>query len=130
MTSEISRELLHLGKKHKNLVVLTSLSELDSGLEDFARFFGERYFTFGLGIENMVGAAVGFALRGKLPVIVGEGVLEKAFSQVKHDVCEVNLNVKIVDFGGVRDFKGLDNLKLSESLEEMVDEYGPSLKVL
>lgn len=126
MITELGQELLHLGKKYKNMVVLSTLPENSSGLEDFARFFGDRYFTFGLGTQNMVSAAVGFVLRGKLPVLVGEGVLEKAFIQVKSDLCLPNLNVKIVDFALESRFQGsLPNLQFRNSLEDMVAEYGP-----
>lgn len=109
--------ILQLGKKYANLVVLTT----DSDCADFAKFFPNRYFTFGNGMRNMVSAAAGFALRGKLPVIIADGVIEGCFDQVLNDLCKPNLNVKIMDRRG----EGLINgLAACEDFASACEKYG------
>lgn len=121
-------ELIRLAKKYPNLVVLVSIPAKAAGVEAFAQAFSDRYFTFGLGERNMVSAAAGFALRGKLPVLVGKDLLNKALDQIQKDICLPNLNVKIVNLG-----KELipDALKLekSASLEVLIEGYGPGMLV-
>jgi len=59
--------LAELSGKYKNIVVLDS--DVGSSLftNIFAQNFPERHFNFGIAESNMVGAACGFAIRGKIP---------------------------------------------------------------
>jgi transketolase C-terminal domain/subunit len=127
--------LLKLGKSFKNLVVLDTGSVKNADCDEFIKFFGERYFAFGLSESNMISAAAGFAIAGKTPVILGSArfLLSTAFDQVYNDICLPNLNVKIVGLGdGEIDkelVKILPNIKAEEGdflvLEKMMREYGP-----
>lgn len=89
--------LVKLGNKFKNVVVLTANMEAAIGTNAFAKVFPDRHFNFGNGIANMVAAATGFTVRGKIPFVceyaatVG-GVLD----QIRNYICYPNLNVKIV----------------------------------
>lgn len=128
--------LLKLGKHFKNIVVLDTGSVRNSDCEEFIKFFGDRYFNFGLAESNMISAAAGFAIAGKTPVIFGSArfLLSTAFDQVYNDICIPNLNVKIVGLGdGEVDrelVKILPNLKVEDGdfavLEKMMGEYGPA----
>jgi transketolase C-terminal domain/subunit len=127
--------LLKLGKKFKNLVVLDTGSVKNPDCDEFVKFFGDRYFGFGLAESNMISAAAGFAIAGKTPVIFGSArfLLSTAFDQVFNDICVPNLNVKIVGLGdGEIDkelVKILPNLNVEEGdfsvLEKMLEGYGP-----
>ena len=127
--------LLKLGKKFKNLVVLDTGSVKNPDCDEFVKFFGDRYFGFGLAESNMISAAAGFAIAGKTPVIFGSArfLLSTAFDQVFNDICIPNLNVKIVGLGdGEIDkelVKILPNLNVEEGdfsvLEKMLEGYGP-----
>ena len=118
-------ELLKLAKKHKNLVVLSA-----TGCEEFSKYFPERCFSFGWAEANMVSAAAGFALAGKMPVVIGNGrfLFSKAFDQIQNDICIPNLNVKIIGRGDERIVKGLKNMKVLSSVDfkEMALNYGPT----
>lgn len=125
-------QLLKLAKNNKNIVVLSS-STVDDASE-FAKYFPERFFDFGLGEQNMISVASGLALSGKLPIVFGNGnfLIERAFEQIKSDVCVPNLNVKIIGFGGgsfnKKLAKTLPSFKVFEdvdSLTEMVESFGP-----
>lgn len=115
-------ELINLAKKYSNLVLLSSLSAQDSECDDFEKFFSDRFFTFGMAERAMITAAAGFALRGKLPVVVGRGILTKAKDQIEKDLCAPNLNVKIIDLEG-GSCEGLEKFK---RLEELLGGYGPA----
>lgn len=124
--------LTKLAKAHKNVVLLYTEALCSKDCEEFARFFPERSFSFGLAEANMISAAAGFALAGKLPVVVGnaEFLLERAFEQIKNDICLPNLNVKMMAFGhsemAIALLKLLPNIILVEGgLQEIFDQYGP-----
>lgn len=128
--------LLKSGKSVKNLVILDTGSVRNLECEEFAKFFPDRYFGFGLAESNILSAAAGFAIAGKLPVVFGSArfLLSAAFDQVYHDICLPNLNVKIVGLGeGDVDkelIKILPNMKAVngnfESVEQVLKEYGPT----
>lgn len=128
--------LLKLGKSIRNMVVLDTGSVRTQECEEFAKFFPDRYFGFGLAEANILSAAAGFAIAGKLPVVFGSArfLLSTAFDQVYHDICLPNLNVKIVGLGeGDVDkelTKILPNMKVVkgdfESVEQILKEYGPT----
>lgn len=119
--------MLKLAKKYKNLVVLSS--GLSPNLQEFVKFFPDRYFSFGRAHANIAGVSAGFALRGKIPVVVcDENFISRAFEQIKSCICEPNLNVKI--FGGDEGLelvKILPNMKVfSGNIDEAFLEYGPA----
>lgn len=126
--------LLKLAKANKNLVVL-SVNAARCG--DFAKFFPDRFFAFGAAEANMISCAAGFALAGKLPVVVGDSefLFSRSFDQIYNDICLPNLNVKIFAVGkGDENFESaissLPNLKIykekdTEEIEKAVNEYGP-----
>ena len=128
--------LIRLGKNIKNLVVLDTGAIKDSDCEEFAKVFPDRYFCFGLAESNMISAAAGFAIAGKLPVIFGNArfLLSRAFDEIYNDICVPNLNVKIVGFGksetDMQLTKILPNMSVTEATDEMleraVQEYGPA----
>lgn len=126
----MSNELLKLGKKYKNLVVLSAGTGVHGICEEFARYFPDRCFSFGSGTKNMVSAAVGFVSTGKLPLVVGDELFTLAFEQIRDDICSTNLNVKFLVGGEIDEelleAKGLfPNLEGVESLDRCFEEYGP-----
>jgi transketolase len=75
---------------------------LEADLGDFGGFpfrdeFPDRYFDFGIAEASLVGAAGGFALRGKIPLIntFASFALMRACEQVRLELCYHNANAKI-----------------------------------
>ena len=128
--------LIRLGKNIKNLVILDTGAIKDSDCEELAKVFPDRYFCFGLAESNMISAAAGFAIAGKLPLIFGNArfLLSRAFDEIYNDICLPNLNVKIVGCGQAdvdkELVKILPNMSVTEGdlsmLDRIVQEYGPA----
>lgn len=92
------KTLAQLGKEDERIVVLTA-DALDSTRgSTFAEKFPDRTFNFGIAEANMVSAAAGFAIAGKIPIVTGYGFLlsMRAAEQVRTDICYPGLNVKLV----------------------------------
>jgi transketolase len=86
------------GEKHENLVLLGADAVESTRAIDFANLFPERSFNFGIAEQEMLSAAAGFALCGKIPVVAAYGFLIslRGCEQVRTDICYPNLNVKLV----------------------------------
>ncbi len=148
-----SEPLIGFAKKYENMVILNNDSTRDAGTAHFSRFFDNRYFNFGLQEANMVSCAAGFAIRGKLPVIIGysSNIIANAWKQIKTDICYSNLNVKIIGLcsgisGGqdgagmhmaedISMLRALPNLKIFSPadfneakavFEYMLEDFGPT----
>lgn len=146
-------EIVGLARKHRNVVALCGDFSTKLGLTRFSETLPERYFNFGLGEENVLAAASGFVVRGKLPFVVGYAgtLLGENWKILRDLVCYPNLNVKIVGFGAglsvgqegvglqaTEDLaiaRALPNMKIlipadeaefSFMLREMMDDYGPT----
>ena len=135
--------ILVLGKKYKNMVVLTADFTKEFNLTNYISENRYRHFNFGLTPGNMVSAACGMLVRGKLPLIcsVSDFLVGNALSQINNDICFANLNVKFVGISGeidaMNDVKILSNLKnmeifqpdtekdLVNDLKTMFEKYGP-----
>lgn len=90
--------LLELGEKNKDIVVLSADLTDSTRIKWFKEKFPERFFCFGVAEQDMVGAAAGFALSGKIPFACTFGIFAagRAWDQVRISVDYMNLNVKII----------------------------------
>lgn len=117
-------KLLQLGKGYQNMVLLVGDLVEEALVSEFEQFFPTRIFRFGKGERNMLTAAAGFCLAGKLPVVLGEDLLEKGLEQVVKVLAAARMNVRLVSFGRA---VTVDNLKIVKDLEEFeksFEEYG------
>ncbi len=89
--------LVELGKADPNVVVLSGDLEDSTRAIWFKEKYPERFFQIGIAEQNMVGAAAGFALSGKIPFACSFGVFVtgRAWEHIRTSVCNMNLNVKI-----------------------------------
>ncbi len=90
--------LIELGKENPNIVVLTADLGKSTKAGIFQDVFPERFFNFGVAEQNMMSAAAGLALGGKIPFVSTFAVFAsmRACEQVRTDIAYPNLNVKIV----------------------------------
>ena len=90
-------ELLELGKKNKDIVVLDSDLKGATKTNLFAKEFPERFFDMGIAEADMIGTAAGLATCGKIPYSSTFAVFAagRAYDQIRNSVCYPKLNVKI-----------------------------------
>lgn len=124
----IEEQLIDLGRKHKNLVVLVDDSVGGIADSQFGQIYRNQCFQFGKGVQNMFAAAAGFAAVGKLPLVIGD--VSAAYKQILTCIATPNLNVKIMGSEDDIFIGRLPNMKVAEDLESMFEGYGPEyLKV-
>ena len=89
--------LLKAGEANPNVVALTADLKGSLKMDAFAAQFPERFIQCGIAEANMVGAAAGLAITGKIPFIgsFAEFVTGRVYDQIRQEVAYGNTNVKI-----------------------------------
>lgn len=85
------------GKKDPRIVAMTADLIGSLKMDAFAKDFPERFVQCGIAEANMVGAAAGLALTGKVPFIgsFAEFVTGRVYDQIRQEVAYGHTNVKI-----------------------------------
>ena len=94
--------IIALGEADNRVVVLgADLSESTRALW-FKERFPDRFFSFGIAEQNMLGAAAGMSLTGLIPFVSSYGVFlsGRAWDQIRTTICYSNLNVKLAGAHG------------------------------
>lgn len=96
------RGLVELGKINKDVVVLSADLTDSTRANWFKKDFPDRFFGLGVAEQDMIGAAAGFALMGKIPFACTFGVFAsgRAWDQIRVSVAYMDLNVKIIGTHG------------------------------
>lgn len=94
--------LVELGKINKDVVVLSADLTDSTRANWFKKEFPDRFFGLGVAEQDMMGAAAGFALMGKIPFACTFGVFAsgRAWDQIRVSIAYMNLNVKIIGTHG------------------------------
>ena len=89
--------LLKAGQADKRIVAMTADLKGSLKMDAFAAEFPERFVQCGIAEANMVGAAAGLAITGKIPFIgsFAEFVTGRVYDQIRQEVAYGNTNVKI-----------------------------------
>lgn len=89
--------LLKAGQADKRVVALTADLKGSLKMDAFAAEFPERFIQCGIAEANMVGAAAGLAITGKIPFIgsFAEFVTGRVYDQIRQEVAYGCTNVKI-----------------------------------
>jgi len=120
--------LLDIGKVEPKTVLLGADSLGSAGGQLFRDKFPERTFNFGIAEPNMLGAAAGFAMLGKIPISIVYGfVVARAYEQIRDDLCYNQKNAKIISqtvtfdlaSGGVT-HHAVEDMSLLNNLPNMV----------
>ncbi len=90
--------LTEMAKKNTNIVALTSDLMRSNKTADFKKAIPERFFNFGIAEMNMVGAAAGMAVSGKIPYVSSFAVFLslRCAEGLRTDVAYPNLNVRFI----------------------------------
>ncbi len=93
--------LSEIGRTNKDIVVLDADLSSSTKTNKFAEIFPERFFNMGIAEQNMLGAALGFAISGKTPVVSGFSIFTtgRAWEFIRL-ACHDNLNIKIITTHG------------------------------
>lgn len=94
--------ILKLAEENEQVVALTADLTDSVKLKDFEARFPNRFFNFGVAEQNMMGAAAGLTLAGKIPFACTYAVFSsmRACEQMRTDVAYNDLPVKIVSSHG------------------------------
>ena len=94
--------LVELGKRNKDIVVLSADLTDSTRANWFKKEFPERFFGLGVAEQDMIGTAAGLALEGKIPFACTFGVFAsgRAWDQIRVSVAYMDLNVKIAGTHG------------------------------
>jgi transketolase len=89
--------LLEAGRANPDIVALTADLKGSLKMDAFAAEFPERFIQCGIAEANMIGAAAGLAITGKVPFVgsFAEFVTGRVYDQIRQEVCYGNTNVKI-----------------------------------
>ena len=101
MQNSFMGSLMELSAKHEEILYLTADSG-EGGLDlMYQRNFPNRTFNFGIAEENMVAAAAGMALCGKIPFVYTAApfLAFRSFEFIRDDLCLQNAPVKLFGSG-------------------------------
>jgi len=89
--------LLEAGRKDSRVIAMTADLKGSLKMDAFAAEFPERFIQCGIAEANMVGAAAGLALTGKVPFIgsFAEFVTGRVYDQLRQEVAYGHTNVKV-----------------------------------
>ncbi len=89
--------LVEMGAQDERIVVLGADLTDSTRAIWFAQKYPQRFFDFGIAEQNMLNAAAGLSLVGKIPWVstYGTFVAGRAWDQIRTTTCYSNLNVKI-----------------------------------
>jgi len=96
------KALLELGKSNKDVVVLSADLTESVRAHWFRDKYPDRFVSHGVAEQDMMGAAAGLALSGKIPFVCTFGAFAsgRAWDQVRVSVAYMNLNVNIAGTHG------------------------------
>ncbi len=96
------KNLVELGAKHPNMVVLDADVSCSTQTKQFAKAYPDRFFNTGIAEQNMIATAAGLALTGKIPFAATFAVFAtgRTYDQIRTSVCYQKANVKIIGTHG------------------------------
>lgn len=99
MRKEFGKAMVELAEKDESIILFTG--DIGYGLfNDFRTKFPNRFFNVGIREQSMIGIAAGMALEGLKPYVyaITPFLIERPFEQIKIDIEEQNVNVKLVGY--------------------------------
>jgi len=102
-TSIFGKTIVDLAEHDEKIVAITAAMRDGTGLVEFSEKFPDRFFDVGISEQHAVTFAAALAADGFKPVVaIYSTFLQRAFDQVIHDVCNMNLPVTFaIDRAGI-----------------------------
>lgn len=99
----VGHALAHMADYDPKILTITPAMQEGSGLNPFAERHASRFFDTGIAEQHATALSGSFAKTGKKPFLcVYSTFLQRGFDQVIHDICLMNLPVRIIlDRAGV-----------------------------
>tara|TARA_R110000824_G_scaffold2936_10_gene13410 strand:- start:29873 stop:30766 length:894 start_codon:yes stop_codon:yes gene_type:complete len=108
MRRAFAEKVLEMAQNDDKLVVL--IGDISHHLlRDFEKKFPDRFYNVGICEQTIVGMAAGLAMQGFKPIVhtIAPFCVERAYEQIKVDLCYQNLDVTIVSVGASFDYAHL-----------------------
>ena len=99
MRRKFGKIMSELANKDSKIVLL--VGDIGYGIfDDFRKNHKERFFNLGICEQSLIGTAAGMALEGLKPWVytITPFLIERPFEQIKLDIDQQNVNVKLVGF--------------------------------
>ena len=99
MRKEFGKIIVELAEKDDKIILITG--DIGYGIfDEFREKFPDRFYNIGVCEQSMIGMASGMALEGLKPWVytITPFLIERAFEQVKLDIDQQKVNVKLVGY--------------------------------
>jgi len=117
MRSVFGALLCDLAKVDDKVVLL--VGDIGYGIfDEFRKKYSDRFFNLGIREQSIISISSGMALQGLKPYVytISPFLLERAFEQVKLDIDQQNVNVKLVGYGDYPNQGPTHNLILTKNM--------------
>ena len=134
--------LLELGEQYENLIVMDADLSGSTKTKDFGKQFPERFFNMGIAEQDLMGAAAGLALSGKIVCASSFAMFAagRAFEVIRNSIGYTGANVKICathagitvgeDGASHQTFEDLAIMRTIPGMTVLCPSDGPSAKAL
>lgn len=107
MRKQFSKTMLELGQDPRTVLLIGDISH--HLLKDYEQSYKNRFYNLGICEQSLIGMASGMALSGLKPVVhtIAPFCVERAYEQIKIDLCYQNTDVTIISVGSSFDYAHL-----------------------
>lgn len=99
MRKEFGKTICEIAEKDSRVILV--VGDIGFGVfDDYRKKFGDRFINLGICEQSMISVASGMALEGLKPYVytITPFLTERTFEQIKLDVDQQNVNVKIIGY--------------------------------
>jgi 1-deoxy-D-xylulose-5-phosphate synthase len=102
-TSIFGKTIVEIAEQDDKVIAVTAAMLDGTGLVEFAEKFPDRLFDVGIAEQHAITFSAGLASEGFKPVVaIYSTFLQRAYDQVAHDICNMNLPVSLaIDRAGI-----------------------------
>lgn len=108
MRKQFAKSMLEIGEKDKSATLL--IGDISHFLlKEYEEKYTNRFYNLGICEQSLIGIAAGMSLSGMRPVVhtIAPFCVERAFEQIKIDLCYQNTDVTIISVGSSFDYAHL-----------------------